>query len=199
MKKKIVSEKKGGIFSKKKIFGYSVGGFIILLMVASALNMSNDEEEKYDYHGLKFVKTDQGSWIAYQGSEPIQLLYHPQDLDNITLPDNVGLISYSPKIYLSTDDLKANGRVIGYFKAKIGPNAGITDNQPYACTNDAPGCEELPLKSCLDAAQGQTGIVVFKRANETKITYKDGCLTMEGSNEELPKAVDKIYLALKGI
>jgi len=193
MKKKI-REKKEPFFSKKRTLTYAIGGFIILLMVASALNMQSENEEKYEYHGLKFVQTEQGVWLAYKGNQQITLLYSPEELEKIELPMNIGMISYSQKIYISTDDIKNNARPMDYFKRRI----GITESKPYACIEDSPGCESLPLKTCEDATQEQ-GVVVFKRAEELKIDYKANCLTMEGDSESLIKAIDKLHLTLMGI
>lgn len=193
MKKKI-REKKEPFFSKKRTLTYAIGGFIILLMVASALNMRSEKEEKYDYHGLKFVQTEQGIWAAYKGNEQITLLYSPEELEKIELPTNVGMISYSQKIYISTDDIKTNAKPMEYFKRRI----GITESKPYACIKDVPGCENLPLKTCEDATQS-LGIVIFKRAEELKVDYKANCLTMEGDSENLIKAIDKLYFTLIGV
>lgn len=193
MKKKI-RETKESLFSKKRMLIYAIGGFIILIMVASALNMNSEKEEKYDYHGLKFVKTEQGIWTAYKGNEQITLMYSPEDLEKIEIPANVGMISYSQKIYISTDDIRANASPMEYFRKRI----GITDSKPYACVKDMTGCESLPLKTCDDATQDQA-VVVFKRAEQTKVEYKANCLTMEGDSENLIKAVDKLYFTLAGI
>lgn len=194
MKKKII-EKKEKFFSKKRTLTYLMGSFIIMLMIASALNMWKGEKtEEYNYNGLKFVKTEQGLWAAYKGNKQIVLTYNPEELENITIPQNIGLLSYSQKIYISTDDINANSRAMDYFKKKI----GITELKPYACTEDTEGCESLPLKSCDDATQSN-GVVVCKRAEETKITYKNNCLIMEGTSENLIKAIDKISFTLEGI
>ncbi len=193
MKKKI-REKKEPFFSKKRTLTYMIGGFIILLMVASALNLRNEEEKKYDYHGLKFVQTEQGIWAAYKDDQQIALLYSPEELEKIEIPTNVGMLSYSQKIYISTDDIKTNAKPMDYFKRRI----GITESKPYACTKDVPGCESLPLKTCDDATQSQA-VIIFKRAEETKIEYKANCLTMEGDSENLINAIDKLYLTLIGI
>jgi len=195
MKRKQVKEKRESLFSKKRTLTYILGGFIIMLMVASGLNMwKGEKEETYDYHGLKFLKTDQGFWVAYKGQEQITLIYSPEHLDKIELPTNIGMISYSQKIYISTDDIKANARAMDYFKRNI----GITELKPYACVEDLPGCEELPLKSCDDATQSHA-VVVFKRAEETKVSYKANCLTFEGQSENLIKAIDKLSFTLSGI
>lgn len=191
MKKKI-REKKEKFFSKRRTLTYLIGGFIVLIMVASALNMwGGEKEETYDYHGLKFVKTEQGFWVAYKGNQKIILNYNPEELEKIDIPENVHMMSYSQKIYVSTDDIKANARAMNYFKEKI----GITSSKPYACTTDMPGCEDLPLKNCDDATQSQA-VVVFKKAEETKVSYKANCLTMEGKSEDLIKAVDKLHFML---
>jgi len=195
MKKKQIKEKKESLFSKKRTLTYVLGGFIIMLMVASGLNMwKGEKEETYDYHGLKFLKTEQGIWAAYKGNEQIALIYSPEELDKIEMPANVGMLSYSQKIYLSTDDIKSNARAMDYFKRKI----GITQLKPYACVEDLPGCENLPLKTCDDATQSQA-VVVFKKSEETKVSYKANCLTMEGASENLIKAIDKLYFELAGI
>ena len=81
-----------------------------------------------------------------------------------------------------------------YFKRKI----GITELKHYACTEDQEGCEDLPLKNCDDATQSN-GVVIFKRAEDTKISYSNNCIVMEGASENLIKAVDKLDFILKGI
>jgi len=195
MKKKKVLEKKEKFFSKKRTMTYLMGSFIILLMIASGLNMwKGDTQETYTYNGLKFVKTEQGFWVAYKGQQKITLIYPPEDLEEIELPVNVGMITYSQKMYISTDDITTNARAMSYFKQKI----GITSFKPIACTEDKEGCEELPLKDCDDATQSE-GVVVFKKAEETRVTYKANCLVMEGASENLIKAVDKLYFTLSGI
>ena len=195
MKKNKRSIKKEKFFSKKRTLTYLVGGFIILLMAASGLNMWKSEtEETYNYNGLKFVKTEQGFWIAYKGQQKISLVYNPEELENIEFPENIGMISYSQKIYISTDDIKANARAMDYFKRKI----GVTELKHYACTKDQEGCENLPLKNCDDTTQSQ-GVVIFKRAEDTKISYSNNCIVMEGASENLIKAVDKLDFILKGI
>ena len=193
MKKKNIAEKKEKFFSKKRILTYMMGSFIILLMVASALNMwKGDKIEKYDYQGLKFTRTDQGLWAAYKGNQQVVLAYNPKDLEDIEIPENIGLLKNSQKIYLSTNDIKANNKVMDYFKRKI----GITNSKPYACTEDVEGCEELPLKNCEDTTQNQA-VIIFERAEETQINYKNNCLTMSGANENLTKAIDKLYFTLE--
>ncbi|MBU4501041.1 MAG: hypothetical protein KKA79_00495 [Nanoarchaeota archaeon] len=195
MKRKQIVEKKKKFFTKQKTLAYGMGGFIILLMVASGLNMwKGDTTETYDYNGLKFTKTEEGFWIAYKGEQQIALTYNPEDLETITFPQNIATMNYFQKIYISTDDLKGNGRAMDYFKRKI----TITNMKPFACTEDNEGCAELPLKSCEDTTQTE-GVVIFKRAEETKITYSNNCLVMEGASENLIKAIDKLYFILTGI
>ncbi len=223
MKKKKIQEKKESLFSKKRTLTYLMGGFIILLMAASALNMwKGEKEEVYDYNGLKFLKTDQGLWVAYRGEQQIVLSYSPEELEKIDMPSNVNILNYAQKIYISTDDIKANARAMDYFKRKI----GITQLKPYACTEDKEGCEDLPLRGCENATQGQP-VVIFKKAEEKieekteeeeeeekpveedlveeekkeeiKISYEENCLVMEGTSEDLTKAIDKLYFIVMGI
>ena len=207
MKKRKIQEKKESMFSKKRTLTYLMGSFIILLMAASALNMWKGEKEKtYDYHGLNFLQTEQGLWVAYKGNQQIVLPYSPEELEKINMPENVNTLNYAQKIYVSTDDLKVNARAMDYFRQRI----GITEIKPIACTGDNEGCENLPLKDCDNATQSQA-VVVFKRPEkteeteeteeeaETRISYIDNCLVMEGTSENLIKAIDKLYFTLTGI
>ncbi len=194
MKKKKLKPKRKEV-SKQRILTYSMGGFIILLMVASAMNMwKGDQQETYNYKGIKFTKTEQGFWVGYNGNQRIVLNYNPKDLEKISLPQNIGALNLASKIYLTTNDLKQNARPMDYFKRKI----GITNMKPYACVEDKDGCEELPLKSCEDSTETEA-VVLFKRSDETKVTFKNNCLILEGTSENLIKAVDHLYFTLSGL
>jgi len=193
MKKRKVIEKKEKFFTKQKTMAYAMGSFIILIMVASALNMWKGETtDEYEYNGMKFIRTEQGFWVAYKGNQQLALAYHPAELENISIPPNIGLLGFSQKIYISSDDIRLNGKAMDYFKRKI----GITNQKPYACVEDNEDCADLPLKSCNESTQSQA-VVVFKKAEETKVSYENNCLTMEGTNENLIKAIDKLYFILE--
>ena len=63
-----------------------------------------------------------------------------------------------------------------------------------ACTVDAAGCEELPLRSCENASM-EYGVIEFRKSNDTSVTFESNCLLIQG--ESLLEVVDKFILEMK--
>lgn len=64
-----------------------------------------------------------------------------------------------------------------------------------ACTVNVSKCENITLRNCQDATES-TKVIIFKEENQTKISYKNNCLTIQGKGEDLTKATDKLMLTL---
>ena len=71
----------------------------------------------------------------------------------------------------------------------------ISSSIVRACTDDIEGCEDKVIKNCNDANQ-YTKVISIKKSNETKATYHDNCLDINGNGEDLIKIVDKVILRL---
>ena len=56
--------KKSKWYKDKRFLVYLIGVFIILIMIASVLNIGSNGEEKQEYNGYVFTKTERG-WVTY--------------------------------------------------------------------------------------------------------------------------------------
>lgn len=189
MKKRIIEEKKEGFFSKRKIFMYLVGIFLIVLMVGSVLNTSGEETEVYEHKGVKFNKIE-GGWIGYLGEQPIVLINNPGDVQDVKV-DGEGFknLNSMSKIYLSTIP---EDNIVGGIR-EFSRNIKLEPSVVPACFEDVEGCEELPLKNCNDA-NIYTGVIIFKSGENNTINFKNNCLTVEANKTEMIKVVDRLVL-----
>ncbi len=196
MKLKPPREKSVSFFKNKKFLTSLIGIFIILIMVLSALDLWKGGGESYVYQGTKFSKEDTG-WSAYIGANKVTLAYNPKELENIVDAGFSNLNSVQ-KIYVSTDNPLAMYRSMDYFKNRM----PLSPVKSMACVPEAINvseCEQFPLKDCNDA-NDNTGVVIFKRAENTTIQpISRSCFLVEGNNEDLVKVIDKSMLKMLGV
>lgn len=188
MKQKVRIEKKQSFVSKQKWF-ILIAFFLVALMVGSVLDVGRSNREKTStYKNYEFTLTDSG-WIAYDGNTPIMLSYNPQELESLTIPNiNVGVMNYLEKAYLSFDPKDtAVQRAFFEFNRRFNLQTRVV----RACYTDVEGCGDMPIKDC-NSTTTNSGVIIFKTTNETKVALENNCLTVEG--KDLTKIVDKIIL-----
>src|SRR3989338_9675986 len=182
--------------SKKKYWVYLLGGLILLLMVASALNLgydSGDGQDRYEYNGYSFGLTGQ-SWVTYlENGQSLRVLYGPRDLASFPVDSNIGPLQSTSKIYLSIDPPEDVPIALAEVQT-------LTFGPPLvpACTADIPECADVPVKTCEDATPS-TGVIVFADSEEPSIAFADNCLTIQGRGLDLVLLVDQLILQLAGI
>jgi len=189
MEPKPIYEKKKPLWKNKRFTTSLMGGFIIMIMVTSILGLWAEQkgEDKYEYKGIKFVKTDYG-WLGYKDNQRITLLNNPKELENISIGYvPIYTLNSLSKVYMSLDYNEEVLRAMQLFEQNI----KISTTTVQACVKDTPRCAQMPLKNCDDATQ-TVGVVVIQKANETEVSLKNNCLKIQGS--ELTKLVDKLVL-----
>lgn len=171
--------------------------FIVFIMVFSIFGyMANrsDDSEKIQYKGYKFIKTDQG-WVTYKDDKKIIIQNNPLDLEiqepKITFQE----LSSAQKIYLTFNPEENLYQAINSFIQQIKPLLGTFTQ---ACTKDVSKCSDLPIKTCSDATDS-IKIIQIQEKEPTKLEYNNNCLIIQGKNEDLVKAIDKLTLILNGI
>lgn len=189
--------KKKGKFRKKKFLSktsnkvsLSLGLFIILLMVASVLNLYDmpDTENTQEYNGLKFYQTNAGWTANLPNKKSITINTSPKELENISIDSiNVKNLNYLSKIYLSTNPYDTNRNALYDFQKNI----VLLPKLVSACYEDNDICANMPLKTCNDTTDS-IGVIVVKEANQTKVELKDNCLTIQG--QDLLKIIDKLII-----
>ena len=170
---------------KKKRTQIIFGLLIIFLMTFSVFGYFGDESnETVECNVHKFTQVD-SNWVGYNEDVLITLMNDPRELmKNITLVGIEGFkyssyekayfsvapgLNYRPALYSYTNNLKM------YIPAATN----------MACYNDGSGCDNLPLKDCKDATN-KILIVKFMQANESKVSFDENCLIIEGEDLNIP-------------
>lgn len=173
--------------------------FIALIMITSILGFmhSPDTEQQYKYNGHLFTQTDKG-WVTYVNNRPLSLAYDPQSLESISIDDiSLSELNSAQKTYLSTNPEDNLNQVALYnFQQNIIPL--LSTRLVTSCTVDIPKCSEKPIKTCEDASD-DVKVVILESSNQTAVKYKDNCLIIQGKNQNLTQATDKLTLKLWGI
>ena len=189
MKKRIIGEKKKGFFTKQKVIMYLIGGFLIILMVGSAINMDSEESEAYEYNRVEFTLTNIG-WVGYKENKQITLSKNPEGAKNVTV-NGIGFNDLNDigKIYISInpDDYLSNSL------SEFSRNIQLTAVLIPACFEDFEGCEDMPIKDCDDATIG-TGVIIFKEGEDNKINFENNCLVVEGEEDKMINVIDRLIL-----
>ena len=176
--------------NKKKMVTLGIAVFFIFIMATSVLELyiNADNEETYDYNGVKFVNTGNG-WLVYLASgRAIYIVSNPNELENITIsPINLASLSFVQKAYLSFNPNERNRVALTELQRELKPLPRLV----AACPEDNDQCANLPIKACDDASTS-TAVILLKETNETSVTFINNCLSIQG--KELTKIVDKLIL-----
>ncbi|MFA5084695.1 MAG: hypothetical protein WC475_04970 [Candidatus Paceibacterota bacterium] len=177
--------------SRKRFYIWLMGFMIIAIMVGSALDLWKKDaatEGSYDYKGLKFANTDAG-WVAYKADNTqVWIMTNPAELANMTIPYvNTAMLRTYGKLYVTYDPRERVRVALNQFFK----NVPVPQLVVPACTVDIDECRDSPIKNCTDAGNG-VGVLMFKEANETMVSFNNDCLVIQG--KELTKIVDKMIL-----
>lgn len=152
--------------------------------------MSSDNAEKVTYNNIKFTKTNNG-WMNYLGDREIVLINNPKEIGNYSSGINLNELNSAQKIYLSINP-KDNLVLFG-LQNNIIPF--LTPKISTACYEDNDACANIPIKTCKDASK-DIKIILIKKSENNNLYYKENCLVIEGSKEEITKMIDKLTLEL---
>ena len=190
MKEVKVGEKKISFFRNKKLLTILMGFFIISIMIFSVLYYGLDStgKKKVEYHGLRFVETNQG-WQAYtEDGQKIFILSNPEELEDVSFaPVSLSFLGTVQKVYISFNPYDDVSDALQDFQQNIPFSVPLVG----ACYEDNDFCAELPLNTCADASLS-VAVVLFREANETSVTLENNCLTLQGKN--LLILTDKLIL-----
>ena len=168
--------------------------FIALIMILSALGFmwKGPSKDQYKYNNLLFTKTKNG-WLTYVDNKAFLLTYSPRELENITAAISLNNLNYAQIIFFSLNPEEDVYQAVYDFQTNMN-NLFVPLLIP-ACTANVSKCINITLKNCQDATENAK-VIIFKEENQTKITYKNNCLTIQGKGGNLTKATDKLILTL---
>lgn len=179
--------------------------FIVFILVSSAFgvfiggfNSSSPPTDTVTVGNVEFSRQSDGRWTGAIKGISLVLSLSPRELSSLPLSVPLDTFSSAQKIYLSVDPSNSPYLVLNEVYANM-------RNSPLppavlACSMEGPGCENLPLKTCLDAGPG-TVVLSFVSNNETTptVNYNDGCYTFSGNSDALLQAADAFLLQLFGV
>ena len=182
----------------KKVLVSSVFGLIMILSTFAVIFYgSGTDVETYRNKDKTFVNTGYGWTVDINGAK-ISIETNPKELDSIEVPEiNVAQLNSAQKVYLTLNADQDNMiKSISTFNNYVKPFVSV----PWinACTVDNEKCGNAPIKTCSDATN-TIRVIQFEENNETKITYNNNCLLIQGSEPELTKYTDRIILKMLGL
>jgi len=189
MKESSYTERGPAFYKKKQFLSILMGLFIISIMVFSVLYYGLDStgQEKVSYKNLDFVQTTAG-WQAYTDSgEKIVIMSNPDDVEHLNTSASFLSLNGLSKVYMSINPYDNVGAALQDFER----NVHLSSPLVISCYEDNDRCADLPIKRCPDASPS-VGVLIFKEANETVVTFENNCMTIEG--KDLLKITDKLIL-----
>ena len=183
--------------TKKIIVGGFIGFIMVLSTFAVIFSGSGNEVETYRYKDKVFINTGYG-WSADINGLKITIETDPKELDSIEVPDvNVAQLNSGQKVYMTVNP-EQDGMVksISYFNTYVRPFVSV--RWITACTIDNEKCGDAPIRTCSDATS-TVKVIQFEENNETKITYNNNCLIVQGKEPELTRYTDRIILKMLGL
>lgn len=178
---------------------------IFVIAIGLMIYIKYPKYKTYEYNGFKFTKAGD-MWyteVQKQGTNQVyrlELRYDPENLWDVPVNDNPKeflntLKTYNlTATYITFDTTAQNMSYVALTAADISTNLakvlGITSIA--ACTrNETAACSSRPIITCAD----QSSMVIYiKESNQSRITYNDNCLIVEGKEEGLIKAENKLLL-----
>ncbi len=169
---------------------------MVVSVLGVALNYTtSDPSTQSEFKGHEFNQIN-GQWIGYKDDEKITISTEPTYLELIQVPDISFPDLNTGKIYFTTnpqDNIPYNALLD--IQTNIVPKL---NSLAIACTQDTPGCETLPLKTCSDASP--TNPVIQLEVSDTPtITFNNNCLLIQAPSNSFIMYTDALILQLYGL
>ncbi|MBI5003090.1 hypothetical protein HZC31_06915 [Candidatus Woesearchaeota archaeon] len=172
-----------------------------------------DEDDRYTYNGYSFVYYD-GLWytqIYNSFSEDlydVPLHYGPKNLTDIIITGDVNpffnavlmsnLSNTSLRYYLTFNPTDENLGYVALASGELSQNLVTTFNiaPVSACTVEDAQCASVPIVTC----DSTTEPVIYIKSGTPTLIYANGnCITIQGEQAELVRAVDRFLYKLYNI
>jgi hypothetical protein len=184
---------------RKTLAGIIIAAVLVLSTIGFTLMQGYESREKETYNGYDFIKQD-NLWQTEAKGEVVATLFLPQEVEDVTTKTPyISRQDFSDKVvyFIAKNDLE---RQASFELSKHLPALRMQ----FACL---PGdedelCSDLPEKTC-ENLTGNSQLVIIQdtteTTNSTEIEYTNGCLEIEGNQETMMKAIEKIIFIMFGI
>jgi len=184
-----------------------VVGFIVLFFaVFFGIKYFYPEQEPYEtvtFNNFEFTKIA-GTWYTSWQHEnrlvAVALRFNPYEVENVTVSGNIGESFQQSDVYITFDPYSEQDsfKYLALASAELSQSIvkAFNKNIIPACTRyENETCENLSIVTCDDKDKAVIQIVAEE---PTQIIMEDNCITLQGKEFELLKAVDKLlYLWYK--
>ena len=148
-----------------------------------------DSSEILEYNNHQF-KNVNGKYVVEINDQGYIFDNSPYELSSINFED---FIIESDKYYILFDPEDKDLNMEYSMQKLYSVLTSLNINVQLACTKEE-GCDStLPIKTCNDYS------FYLRKSSDAKIYKQDKCIVVEGTNEGISKAVDKINLKLLNI
>jgi len=171
-----------------------------------AISGSLDEDEGYVYNGYSFILVDDLWYTNVQTVDGealfnIPLHFGPRDLENIPISGILNLTSFSnsKEVFMTFNPLGNDFAYVALATGELDQTLLKVFGKIPIGSCDRKGieiCETRPVITCNTTRQP---VFYVLESDETKVTYDDNCIIMEGGGLEIVKSADRVLLDLLGI
>lgn len=187
------------------ILAIAIIAIILLLSFAYNKYKNKQEYEKLhkEYNYYEFDKEGlhwKTSWITDEQEYIIRLRHWPGELEDIEVTGSMNQVfNKSKDIYLT---FHPEGNDLDYValaatELSLNINNALKRNIIAAClVNKTIDCAIRPIVTCAD---DDKAVIYLKQADTPKVVLSDNCIIIEGNDEDLVKAAERILYAWYGI
>ncbi len=196
-----VEENKSSISETKslKYLAIGIGALLLVLIliffVFKYVNPYKPEQVTYNY--FTFVKKDTHWLTDWQGKDALYELgfrFNPFEAESVQLTGQLNSSFNDREVIYVTFDPLSNAKQFKYVALGSGElllvlKRALNKNVEIACTQqDNDACIDRPIINC----DPEKSVILLKSAAPTKVVLEDSCITIQGEDFELLKAIDRI-------
>jgi len=191
--------------SSMKYFLITVAIIILMLVAIFGIRYvikPNEKLETVSYNNFTFVKNGPlwyTNWKDSQGQVfTIPLHFNPKQAENVTISGKLSDKFNYNNIYVTHDPAEYGLEYVNVASAELAMNlaTALDMNLTAACArNETEPCSSRPIKSC----SSNSSVIYIKEGGETAINLNNTCITLQGEQGELLRAVDKLLYVWYGI
>jgi hypothetical protein len=173
-----------------------LGGMIALVFVGRHFYVPSHPSQLV-YNNYEFQKKD-GMWhTTWQNNKQtydIGMRFNPLEVENVSVSGTGLNKTFQQQPFYITfdpDDNGTNFKYLGVAVGELGLNLvrGLGAQIQSACTKNLSGaCDGHPIVTCAD----DKAVIYLHTSNETKARLMGNCLTLQGQELDLIKAVDRV-------
>ena len=178
---------------------------ILVVIISLIIFLKSPKYKSYEYNGFQFTKVGNLWYTEVQKKGTIdiyiiELRHDPKSLEDIPVVGNPKVFLRELEYfnltatYITFDPLGYNFTSIALVAADISTNlARVMDIKPLsACVrNETRACTNRPIVTC---DNDEYMVIFINESEQAKITKKDNCLIVEGKDDQLIRAANKLIL-----